>query len=291
MPAIKYRQSPESEWVTITPGASSFNNRYGNVMPESGDYTADMVGADPAGSANAVQENLDSAVTTINQSLSEKAPAGYGGYGEIIPKGGTFTDEESFVAWLTAKINALPFGASEQVRFALFYGHFSGGDWYGTLTNESGYGTLSVMSYGGISYGGHFTHMTRTVYNYAWDPWEYVNPPMIPGKEYRTTERYNGKPVYVQLFNFGALPNNTTNRQILTIGNHADDPFFCTGVAEDPTGVLPSFSLPSFVHYDDIGAPVEQNVKLSTARNVVCVKTDWDASAFGATVLVKYTKD
>lgn len=33
----------------------------------------------------------------------------------------------------------------------------------------------------------------------AWQPWEYVNPPMQPGVEYCTTERYNGKPVYTML--------------------------------------------------------------------------------------------
>lgn len=28
---------------------------------------------------------------------------------------------------------------------------------------------------------------------------EFINPPMIPGNEYRTTERYNGLPVYTKL--------------------------------------------------------------------------------------------
>lgn len=30
----------------------------------------------------------------------------------------------------------------------------------------------------------------------GWQPWEYVNPPMAAGVEYRTTERYDGKSVY-----------------------------------------------------------------------------------------------
>ena len=30
----------------------------------------------------------------------------------------------------------------------------------------------------------------------AWEPWEWLNPPMVEGMEYRTTERFNGKPVY-----------------------------------------------------------------------------------------------
>lgn len=176
----KEEPAEEKFWIKTDEGGegslvSTFNGRSGEIVPEAGDYTAEMVGA---------------------------APAGFGGYGEIIPKGGLFEDEESFVAWITAKINALPFGASEQVRFALFYDHFNGADWYGTLTNESGYGTLSVMSYSGISYAGAFTYMVRTFLNNAWGPWEYVNPPMELSKEYRTTERYRGKPVYVKIVSF-----------------------------------------------------------------------------------------
>lgn len=36
---------------TVTAGVASFNGRSGNVLPMAGDYTAVMVGADPAGSA------------------------------------------------------------------------------------------------------------------------------------------------------------------------------------------------------------------------------------------------
>ena len=43
----------------------------------------------------------------------------------------------------------------------------------------------------------------------GWRPWEWVNPPMQLGVEYRTTERYLGKPVYVKCFDFGPLPNAT----------------------------------------------------------------------------------
>lgn len=43
-----------------------------------------------------------------------------------------------------------------------------------------------------------------------WQPWEYVNPPMQLGVEYRTTERYNSKPVYVKAVSLGVLENNTS---------------------------------------------------------------------------------
>ena len=49
----------------------------------------------------------------------------------------------------------------------------------------------------------------RAIYGSTAYDWEWVNPPMDAGVEYRTTERYNGKIVYVKLVNFGTLPSNT----------------------------------------------------------------------------------
>lgn len=39
-------------------------------------------------------------------------------------------------------------------------------------------------------------------------PWEWVNPPMILGTEYRTIERYLGKPVYTKLLDCGQIADN-----------------------------------------------------------------------------------
>ena len=49
------------------------------------------------------------------------------------------------------------------------------------------------------------TRLVRWMRNGVWDEWEYVNPPMIPGKEYRTTERWNGKAVWTALIYLGAF--------------------------------------------------------------------------------------
>lgn len=42
-------------------------------------------------------------------------------------------------------------------------------------------------------------HWERYYVDGVWDEWSCKNPPMLPGTEYRTTERYNGKPVYAKL--------------------------------------------------------------------------------------------
>ena len=46
--------------------------------------------------------------------------------------------------------------------------------------------------------------------NSAWGPWEWENPPMDLNTEYRTTERYMRKPVYVKMVNLGEGTNGKT---------------------------------------------------------------------------------
>ena len=47
--------------------------------------------------------------------------------------------------------------------------------------------------------------------NGAWQPWEWVNPPMTLGVEYRTTERWDEHTVYTKLIAFGAMPSDGTS--------------------------------------------------------------------------------
>lgn len=59
-----------------------------------------------------------------------------------------------------------------------------------------------------ISYGDDSTGL-------QWGPWEYVNPMLMLGEEYRTTERYNGSPVYKKLVRVASVPAGNTTVQIL----------------------------------------------------------------------------
>ena len=45
-------------------------------------------------------------------------------------------------------------------------------------------------------------------------PWECINPPMKFGVEYRTIERYNGKPVYAKAISLGAGPEANTVKTV-----------------------------------------------------------------------------
>lgn len=43
----------------------------------------------------------------------------------------------------------------------------------------------------------------------TFEEWEWVNPPMIPNTEYKTTERWNKKPVYTALIDCGTCPSTS----------------------------------------------------------------------------------
>lgn len=71
--------------------------------------------------------------------------------------------------------------------------------------NGAGWASQEVMS----AYANEKDSIRRRVFgNNVWGPWEWVNPPMQVGVEYRTTERYLRKPVYAKTVNMGDLPNN-----------------------------------------------------------------------------------
>ena len=63
----------------------------------------------------------------------------------------------------------------------------------------------------------HQCEVTRCFYSVrgGWQPWEWINPPMELGVEYRTTERYFGKPVYAKLVDCGTIPAQGTNKTIV----------------------------------------------------------------------------
>lgn len=128
---------------------------------------------------------------------------------------------------------------------------------------------------------GTFSSWIARIYNdktAAWGEWEWVNPPMALGVEYRTTERYRGKPVYAKCVNFGTLPNSGRKQAAYTesSGYHV---ISITGNAESSTN---SFPIPS---------STVCVVKAYANSSTVFLETEDDLSAFTAYVIVKYTKD
>ena len=49
--------------------------------------------------------------------------------------------------------------------------------------------------------------------NGVWQEWEFVNPPMVLGVEYRTTERFNGLPVFTRFVTLGVAASGESSVQ------------------------------------------------------------------------------
>jgi hypothetical protein len=69
----------------------------------------------------------------------------------------------------------------------------------GTLFVETRPSSYGVDVYQTIKSGVTVSQRYYSSWAGTWQPWEYVNPPMQVGVEYRTTERHNGKAVYTKL--------------------------------------------------------------------------------------------
>lgn len=87
------------------------------------------------------------------------------------------------------------------------------GDWcYGLCISRSSSNKIQMMwneqGSGPQSHDGCYAE--RIMKAGIWGPWEWVNPPMTLGVEYRTTERYQGKPVYTKAVKCGYMTNGKT---------------------------------------------------------------------------------
>lgn len=137
---------------------------------------------------------------SIVNALREKAPGGFG----------------------LGETNGCPIDPSVEggLNTAIKCGwYYFGGS--GTIANapsipNGGYGSLLVTSRGADNtitqmcfFETYTTIAIRYRFGSEWQPWEYINPPMQLGVEYRTTERYLGKPVYCKVIDCGVITANT----------------------------------------------------------------------------------
>lgn len=118
----------------------------------------------------------------------------------------------------------------------------------------------------------------------TWDAWEYINPPMELGIEYRTCDRFNNKPVYTKLVNVGAMPNATSLQAVHGIGNIRDI-VACGGVAVSETSFTHGVAFPLAYESSSSGR-VDLYCNASTV--FITATTDW--SHREAYVWLKYTK-
>jgi len=170
--------------------------------------------------------------------------------------------------------DALPIRTATFVvsRHSTGFSPFGGGALFVTIYKAGeGYGTIDVRCYSsdGVSRG---VAGMRDINNGVWGEWEFVNPPMLVGVEYRTTERYMGKPVYAKLFSFGALGATAEVRRAHGIEN---------------------LNRTIFIGGDANGEPLATRRGISyvtVGDSDIVIKTSEDLSNITANVLLKYIK-
>ena len=150
--------------------------------------------------------------------------------------------------------------------------------WWGISTNQySGFNAQIAFS----NIEGNVVEARRLRDNSVWNVWEYVNPPMVEGVEYRTTERFNGKPVYVKLINCGTLPDSSTKSLVFNVA----------------TNILDLVRIDGYIQNN---ADYTDKVPVSQATNVdfrvkydsqLIINTNTNYSDWSAIVAVYYTLD
>ena len=184
-------------------GVASFNSRTGAVMPQSGDYNATQIPVSGEPEAE-----------TVAAALSNKAPAGFG-FGDAIQEIATTSAEESYETYcakVDAVLDAMPDKTAKLVRAYPPAVYGNAGTTISLLyKGDANYAVLSNIGSADVGLCGWRMFKLRYPSSSSpavWMPFEWENPPMKIGVEYRTTERYDGKPVFVMAVNGGAFPDN-----------------------------------------------------------------------------------
>ena len=113
----------------------------------------------------------------------------------------------------------------------------------------------------------------------SWSNWQYLNPEMEIGKVYETTERYQGRPVYARIIDFGALPNNDVKQVAYSSGSAG---------AVSLTAVLSDGCVIHGGVGRDLNISRESTITLDCTCYNIRIRTDADFSSLTAYVLVKF---
>lgn len=124
--------------------------------------------------------------------------------------------------------------------------------------------------------------MRRQCSNGVWETWAWENPPMVFNTEYRTTERWNGKSVYIQRVDCGALPASTM-KSVLVDAVSAYTIVDLHAIALSTDGV--TAQLPMFNSSGTLMA------RVNYSPGQIVVVSFSDLSKYNLYVTLKYTKD
>lgn len=203
--------------------------------------------------------NVGSWSAWADWSPSAFAPSGYG-----LGTSATYiidlnnAKENGFYYWNTAAVNA-PFISAH-----------GGGEMIVLKRNEN---TAHQIAYDATMVN---SKCVRQYSGGTWGEWEWVNPPMQLGVEYRTTERWNGAAVYTKLVDCGEMPSNG-QKEITFAAETTAAAFDLYGRAVRGGELI---RIPYGV----------SSVTVSGNKNRIVIRTDSDFSSWYGYVCVKYTK-
>lgn len=204
------------------------------------------------------------------------APAGYG-YGGVIPDPIEIESDDALKAALDGLLADMPNFSARQIRVMHSgpqvvngtAGMGRQGMLYGSLYKHSNdYAVMRVFSYTGANF--------QLVKLDTWGEVEWLNPPMVLGTEYRTTKRYNGKPVYIQAIDCGAAPNATGKTVNHKIPNCR--PIKCYGYSSNEARTIPYRSAAG------------ERIDIAAHATQIIVHSSYDASGVNVIAILEYWK-
>lgn len=251
-------------------------------------YSGEEIDAGITAAGKAVRYDLAQSLAAAQQAQARgniaAAPNGYG-YGDNAH--GFFANPDSDGSVATAFFDSLldQMGNGVTIRgsfvdYPYIVDTANGGE-YELLRGSASSAIATITIFGGGGAGPY--RLTWTKYNNAWRAPEWVNPPLALGVEYRTTERYLGKPVYVQVVDSGLAPNNSTKNVNISVNIERFVSIFGMAYADS----LHMHTIP------DVTNSIWIQLYLSGTIPQIYIKTtnsNWSINGYHVYALIKYTK-
>ena len=254
-------------------GVTSFNGRRGVVVPQSGDYNATQIPVSGEPEAE-----------TVATALSNKAPAGHG-LGERSEE--LTSDDDLNTIWQNGWYR---WGSSSPQNAPKMTSEIGGSGYiFARVTN---YDTQNVLQeYWSLNQDAQ-NQARRICRNGVWGPLEWINPPMKLGAEYRTAERYNGKPVYMMALDFtGPLANSDGVQVMISDMPKAATKVIWSNVVIENTASGERAQLPSVDETGKVTAYVYTRAEEGYDGLILGIMSTTDMSGWTAPVfVVKYIK-
>ena len=118
---------------------------------------------------------------------------------------------------------------------------------------------------------------------------EWINPPIQLGVEYRTTERYRGKPVYIRLEEIAALPNNTT-LTVSKVGVPSGGTLYVDNIVDYRAEFYSNSTVYSIPYNDVVDIPECSGIRYGSGITYSIRTKGVDYSNYAGRIWIKYTK-